>query len=55
VYHLLPRGVAAVYQRAEKVGLLVFVLLLFTGYISFVLWPAMALENLSWTLIEWST
>jgi Zn-dependent protease len=55
VYHVLPRGAAAAYQRAEKFGLLVFVLLLFTGYISFVLWPAMALENLSWTLIEWST
>jgi Zn-dependent protease len=55
VYHVLPRGVAAMYARAEKFGLLVFVLLLFTGYISFVLWPAVALENLSWTLIEWST
>lgn len=55
VYHFLPRGAARVYQRAEKVGLLVFVLLLFTGYISFVLWPAVALEDLSWKLIGWST
>lgn len=55
VYHLLPKRAAAAYERVEKYGLLVFVLLLFTGYISFVLWPAVALEDLSWTLIEWST
>jgi Zn-dependent protease len=55
VYHLLPQRVARAYERVEKYGLLVFVLLLFTGYISFVLWPATALEDLSWKLIEWST
>lgn len=55
VYHLLPKRAARAYERVEKYGLLVFVLLLFTGYISFILWPATALENLSWTLIEWST
>jgi Zn-dependent protease len=55
VYHVLPQRVALAYERMEKFGVLVFVLLLFTGKISFVLWPAMALEDLSWTLIEWST
>jgi Zn-dependent protease len=55
VYHVLPHRAALAYQRIEKFGLLVFVLLLFTGTISFVLWPATALEDLSWTLIEWST
>jgi len=55
IYHLLPRRAAHAYQRAEKFGLLLFILLLFTGYISFVLWPAVALEDLSWKLIEWST
>ncbi len=55
VYHLLPRKVALAYAKVERFGLLVFVLLLFTGYISFVLWPALALEDLSWSLIEWST
>jgi Zn-dependent protease len=55
VYHVLPSSLARAYQRIEKFGLLVFVLLLFTGYISFVLWPAFALEDLSWALIEWST
>lgn len=55
LYHVLPGGLAVRYQKVEKYGLLVFVVLLLTGAISFVLWPALALERLSWAVIEWST
>jgi Zn-dependent protease len=55
LYQFLPAGVGAVYRRFEKYGLLLFVVLMLTGTISFVLWPATALTRLSWALIEWST
>jgi Zn-dependent protease len=55
VYHLLPRRLGEGYRRIERWGLLVFILLLMTGAISVVLWPAGVLERLSWALIEWST
>jgi len=55
LYHVLPAGLRAWYRQVEKYGLLVFIALLVTGTISFILWPALALERLSWALIEWST
>jgi Zn-dependent protease len=55
VYHLLPRGLGEGYRRMERWGILVFVLLLLTGAISFLLWPANFLADMSWALIDWST
>ena len=55
VYHLLPRGLSEGYRRMERWGILVFVLLLLTGAISFLLWPANFLADMSWALIDWST
>ena len=55
IYHLLPRGLGEGYRRMERWGILVFVLLLLTGAISFLLWPANFLADMSWALIDWST
>lgn len=55
VVHWLPRAAAATWRRWERYGVLVFVLLLLTGAIRYVLWPAFALEDLSWRLIDWWT
>jgi Zn-dependent protease len=55
VYHLLPPSLGEGYRRLERWGILVFVLLLFTGAISFLLWPANFLADMSWALIDWST
>jgi Zn-dependent protease len=55
IYHLLPPHIGEAYRRMERWGILVFVLLLLTGAISFLLWPANALANISWALIDWST
>jgi Zn-dependent protease len=55
LFHLLPRRLAASYQRLQGVGVLIFLGLLMTGAISVVLWPATLLERLSWSLIQWWT
>jgi hypothetical protein len=51
----LPAGAAATWRRFERYGTLLFVVLLLTGAIRYVLWPAFALEDASWALIEWWT
>ena len=55
IYHVLPERIALWYRSIERWGFLVFVVLLITGAISVVLWPAGALMELSRVLIEWST
>jgi Zn-dependent protease len=55
LYHLLPARWAAAYQRMQGIGILIFLGLLMTGAISVVLWPAVQLERLSWSLIQWWT
>lgn len=55
IYHLLPARIGVWYRSVERYGFIVFVLLLMTGTISFLLAPALLLEQLSWALIEWWT
>lgn len=55
VVHWLPPAAAERWRRWERYGVLVFVLLLVTGAIRYVLWPAFALEDVSWRLIDWWT
>ena len=55
VAHFLPAGAAATWRRFERYGTLLFVVLLLTGAIRYVLWPAFALEGASWALIDWWT
>ncbi|HSJ14368.1 MAG TPA: site-2 protease family protein [Longimicrobiales bacterium] len=56
LYHLLPGRWAANYQRLQGVSMLIFLGLLLTGAISFVLWPAAFLErSISSPLIQWLT
>jgi Zn-dependent protease len=55
LYNLLPGRFAERFQRFERVGLLLFVVLMLTGALSVLLTPAIALERLSWTLIRWWT
>lgn len=55
LYRALPARMGQGFARIEKYGVLVFVLLLMTGAISWILWPARALEGLSRALIAWST
>ncbi len=55
IYHFLPPAAGVWYRRFERYGLLIFILLLMTGTISVLLWPAGELERLSWALIHWST
>lgn len=55
IYHLLPPALGEGYRRMERWGILVFVLLLLTGAISVVLYPANFLADMSWALIDWST
>jgi Zn-dependent protease len=55
MYHVLPERIALWYRGVERWGFLVFVVLLLTGAISTLLWPAGALMQLSRALIEWST
>ena len=51
VVHFLPARAAALWERYAKYGTLVFILLLVTGRISDVLWPAFALDRAAWNLI----
>lgn len=53
--HWLPPAAAARWHRFERYGTLVFIGLLLTGTIRHVLWPAFALSDASWTLIDWLT
>jgi len=55
IYHILPERIALWYRGVERWGLLVFILLLVSGAITVLLWPAAALMELSRALIEWST
>ncbi|MGH7501585.1 MAG: site-2 protease family protein [Longimicrobiales bacterium] len=55
IYHLLPRSMAEQYRRLERWGVLVFVLLLLSGAITYLLIPADLLSDMSMALIEWST
>ncbi|MCI0435554.1 MAG: site-2 protease family protein [Gemmatimonadetes bacterium] len=55
LYRALPARAGRAYARLERFGVLVFILLLMTGAVSWILWPAGALERLSWAIIEWST
>lgn len=52
---VLPARWQVHYQRLERWGIAVFVLLLLTGAISVLLQPAFFLEKLSWTVIAWWT
>ncbi len=55
VVHFLPARAAASWQRFAKYGTLVFIGLLLTGWITYVLWPAFAMERAAWNLIDWLT
>lgn len=52
VVHFLPAEAASVWHRFERYGILLFIVLLLTGAIRWVLWPAFAATDLSWALIE---
>lgn len=52
VVHFLPAGAASVWRRFERYGILLFIVLLVTGAIRWVLWPAFAATDLSWSLID---
>ena len=53
--NLLPMRMAVAIQRFQTFAVLVFFAMFFTGAFSFVLRPAGMLEEISRTLIQWST
>lgn len=55
LYRLLPARLAAGYARLQGAAIVVFLALMLTGMLSWVLWPATLLVQLSWSLIEWWT
>ncbi len=55
IVHFLPARAAAQWRRIEKYGTLLFIGLLLTGWVRYVLWPAFALERTAWHLIDWLT
>jgi Zn-dependent protease len=52
LYRLLPPRLAAGYARMQGLAMVVFLALMLTGMLSWVLWPATLLEQLSWWLIQ---
>lgn len=55
LYRLLPPRLAAGYARLQGAAIVIFLALMLTGMLSWVLWPATLLVQLSWSLIEWWT
>lgn len=55
LYRLLPPRLAAGYARLQGAAIVVFLALMLTGLLSKVLWPALLLDELSRSLIEWWT
>lgn len=55
LYRLLPARLAAGYARLQGAAIVIFLALMLTGMLSWVLWPATLLVQLSWSLIEWWT
>jgi Zn-dependent protease len=55
LYNLMPASLAQRFHGLERIGLVVFVVLMLTGALSVLLRPAAALERLSWALIQWWT
>jgi Zn-dependent protease len=53
--NILPLRIAAAVQRLQTVAVIVFMLMFFTGAFGFVLKPAMLLDQLSSSFIQWST
>jgi len=52
VAHFLPARAAAQWHRYANYGTLVFIALLVTGWISYVLWPAFALDGIARDVID---
>lgn len=55
LYRLLPARLAAGYARLQGAAMAVFLVLMLTGWLGKVLWPALLLDELSRSLIEWWT
>lgn len=55
LYHLLPRGVREPYRSAGRYGLLILMGLIFLapGLLSALLWPAYALTDVAFAVVEW--
>lgn len=53
--NMLPVQLAVHTQKLQTIGIIIFMFMFFTGMFGFVLKPATMLDDLSRTLIQWST